>query len=109
MESFLIQDKSATGLQSAIEKAIESRIASDPDVSDCYLRVDADAMAIHVMYIEESLASEEDDDEDIALIILMTEPFEGADEDWEPDYDAIMDYALEQSEYLGWPAFPSKE
>lgn len=102
MESFLIQDKSVVSLQSAIEEAIESRIASDPDVSDCYLRVDFDTMAVHVMYIEESNAHLEWNDGDIALINLMTEPQEGADKDWKPDYDAIMLFASEKSETIGW-------
>ena len=41
-------------LEQAIRKAVQDRIDTDPDVADCYLRINHNDWTVRVMYIEVS-------------------------------------------------------
>lgn len=56
-------------LEMAIREAVQERIDTDPDVADCYLRIDPDNWLVQVMYIEESNLTAPN--RDVALLNLM--------------------------------------
>lgn len=56
-------------LEQAIRSAVQERIDTDPDVADCYLRINPDDWLVQVMYIEESNLTAPN--RDVALLNLM--------------------------------------
>lgn len=62
-------------LEQAIRSAVQERIDTDPDVADCYLRINPDNWLVQVMYLEESNLTAPN--RDVALLNLMTD-FKGS-------------------------------
>lgn len=69
MKITTISDEQIYALEQAIRSAVQERIDTDPDVADCYLRINPDNWLVQVMYIEESNLTAPN--RDVALLNLM--------------------------------------
>ena len=87
-------------LEMAIREAVQERIDTDPDVADCYLRIDPDNWLVQVMYIEESNLTAPN--RDVALLNLMYDLKDsyGGNEIWILNGEAIHDLAESYKEMI---------
>ena len=95
-----ISDEQIHALEQAIRSAVQERIDTDPDVADCYLRIDPDNWLVQVMYIEESYLTAPN--RDVALLNLMYDLKDsyGGNEIWMLNDEAIHDLALSYGELI---------
>lgn len=87
-------------LEQAIHEAVQDRIDTDPDVADCYLRINPNDWTVQVMYIEESNLTSPN--RDVALLDLMTDlkGSYGGNEDWVLNDDGIRKVVNSYSEMI---------
>lgn len=87
-------------LEQAIRSAVQERIDTDPDVADCYLRINPDNWHVQVMYLEESNLTAPN--RDVALLNLMTDlkGSYGGNEDWVLNDVAIHNLAKSYEEMI---------
>lgn len=100
MKITTISDEQIYALEQAIRSAVQERIDTDPDVTDCYLRIDPDNWLVQVMYIEESNLTAPN--RDVALLNLMYDLKDsyGGNEIWVLNDEAIHDLAESYKEML---------
>lgn len=87
-------------LELAIRSAVQERIDTDPDVADCYLRINPDNRLVQVMYIEESNLTAPN--RDVALLNLMYDLkyTYGGNEIWVLNDKAIHELAQSYGEMI---------
>ncbi len=87
-------------LEQAIRSAVQERIDTDPDVADCYLRINPDNWLVQVMYLEESNLTAPN--RDVALLNLMIDlkGSYGGNEYWVLNDEAIHNLAKSYGEMI---------
>lgn len=95
-----ISDEQIYALEQAIRSAVQERIDTDPDVADCYLRINPDNWLVQVMYIEESYLTAPN--RDVALLNLMYDFKDcySGNEIWILNDEAIHDLAKSYRELI---------
>lgn len=93
-----ISDEQIHALEQAIRSAVQERINTDPDVADCYLRINPDNWLVQVMY-ESNLTAP---NRDVALLNLMYDLKDsyGGNEIWMLKDEAIHDLAESYREMI---------
>ena len=100
MKITTISDEQIHALEQAIRSAVQERIDTDPDVADCYLRINPDNWHVQVVYLEESNFTAPN--RDVALLNLMYDLKDsyGGNEIWILNDEAIHDLAKSYRELI---------